>query len=228
MLGKLFGSNARVKILKIFLTHPDEKYYIRQLARDLELQVNSVRRELENLEKFGLLISKTGLSEDLNSNVEAADINEVKDLMSGKIVKKKDKEKITEKSNSKGQEKKYYQTNKDFILYEEVKALVTKAQVLYEKDFIDNLKDIGSPKLIILTGVFANPSSPIDILIVGKINKVKFGQIVKDLEKELDKELNFTLMDAQEFKYRRDITDVFLYSILENDKIVVIDEIGIS
>ena len=60
MLGKLFGSNTRVKILKLFLFNFYKKYYIRQLARDLGLQLNSVRRELENLEKFGLLISDIG------------------------------------------------------------------------------------------------------------------------------------------------------------------------
>ena len=49
MLGKLMGSNARVKILRQFISHPDDKFYIRQLSRDLKLQLNSVRRELENL-----------------------------------------------------------------------------------------------------------------------------------------------------------------------------------
>lgn len=56
MLSSLFGSPARVKILSAFLTKPDEKYYLRQLARDLELQVNSVRREIINLEEIGLII----------------------------------------------------------------------------------------------------------------------------------------------------------------------------
>jgi hypothetical protein len=56
MLSSLFGSPARVKILSAFLTKPDEKYYLRQLARDLELQVNSVRREIVNLEEIGLII----------------------------------------------------------------------------------------------------------------------------------------------------------------------------
>ena len=55
MLAQIFGSNARVKILKSFLSKPEQKYYTRQLARDLDLQVNSVRRELENLQKIGLL-----------------------------------------------------------------------------------------------------------------------------------------------------------------------------
>ncbi len=55
MLNQLFGSDARVKILNIFLTKPDGEYYLRQLARDLDLQVNSVRRELINLENLGLI-----------------------------------------------------------------------------------------------------------------------------------------------------------------------------
>jgi predicted ArsR family transcriptional regulator len=60
MLGKLFGSKARVKILKLFLSSPDEKFYIRQVARELKLQLNSVRRELDNLEQFGLLTANPG------------------------------------------------------------------------------------------------------------------------------------------------------------------------
>lgn len=56
MLSSLFGSPARVKILNAFLSQPDEQYYLRQLARDLELQVNSVRRELINLEELGLIL----------------------------------------------------------------------------------------------------------------------------------------------------------------------------
>ncbi len=56
MLSSLFGSPARVKILNAFLSQSDEKFYLRQLARDLELQVNSVRREIINLEELGLLL----------------------------------------------------------------------------------------------------------------------------------------------------------------------------
>jgi len=60
MLNQLFGSEARVKILNIFLTKPDGKYYLRGLARDLDLQVNSVKRELLNLENLGLISQTTG------------------------------------------------------------------------------------------------------------------------------------------------------------------------
>ncbi len=190
MLSKLFGSRARVKILKLFLLHPEEKFYIRQLSRDLGLQINSVRRELENLEKFGLLLS---------------------------IDNKKPK------GNT--QEKKYFQVNSNFVLYEEIKSLIVKSQILYEKDFVEKIKKICKPKLLILTGIFVNNlKSPTDILLVGRINKPKFLHIIKELEGEMGRELNYTLFDYKEYKYRRDITDVFLYNILEGKKIVIIDE----
>lgn len=200
MLGKLFGSNARVKILKLFLLHPKEKYYIRQLARDLKLQVNSVRRELENLGEFGILVSRQSPTiEDEGSKEE----------------------------NS--HDRKYYKVNPNFILFEEIKSLIVKAQILYGKDFVKRLKRIGRPKLFILTGAFVNnPDSMTDILIVGKFNKVKLRHLIKNLEKDLCREVNYTPMDAKEFKYRREMTDVFLYRVLEGNKVVVIDEMGIS
>jgi hypothetical protein len=200
MLSSLFGSNARVKILKQFLFNPEERFYIRQLARDLSLQVNSVRRELENLEKFGLL--KTEAS-SAKQEGESAAVNI-------------------------GQEKKYYRVNKGFPLFEDIKALVAKSQILYKDELVRNIEKLGSIKLLILTGVFVNRfNSPIDILIVGRVNKEKLIKTIKDLEADLGREVNYTAMDATEFKYRRDITDVFLYDILDGEKIVVIDEIGL-
>lgn len=219
-LGKLFGSNARVKILKLFLINPDNKYYIRQLARQLKLQVNSVRRELENLEELGVLISGSVIGERENDHSGEGDGKTISSNMTGRFS-------INETPSEKG-EKKYYKANIDFILFEEIKSLIIKAQVLYGEDFFNNLKKVGNVRLLILTGKFVNDlSSPVDLLIVGRVNKIKLLKLIKDLEKELGREINFTLMDMREFKYRRDITDVFLYSILEGKKIVAVDEIGI-
>jgi hypothetical protein len=203
MLSKLFGSHSRVKILKAFLFHPDERFYIRQLSRDLNLQVNSVRRELENLEDFGLLLSEAGNGAE---NPEAF-----------------------EEKNSDRQEKKYFRVNKEFPLFEDVKGLIIKSQILHKDDLSKDLLKVGSIKLLVLTGVFVNDfKSPTDMLIVGKINKDRLLKIIRDLERELGREVNFTLLTATEFKYRRDIADIFLYDLLEKEKIIVIDEIGIS
>jgi hypothetical protein len=199
MLGKLFGSNARVKILKLFILHPKERFYIRQIARDLNLQLNSVRRELESLEQFGLLLSNPAKSE---AEIEASGAE-------GKT------------------DRKYYQVNADFVLYDEIKSLLIKAQFLYERDFIDKLKKAGNTHLLILTGFFVNKEkSLVDMLLVGRFNKPRLMKIIRGLEDELGREVNFAVMDNKEFKYRKNITDVFLYDILEGKKIVAIDEMG--
>ncbi len=216
MLEQFFGSRARVKILKIFLLNPEEKFYIRELSRRLKLQVNSARRELENLERFGILISSISTGEE----------SENKPIFP--VATRKSKPSFAKAMAGK-QEKKYYQANPDFILFEEIKQLIMKAQILYERDFIDKLEKIGNPKLLILTGIFVNKSnSSIDLLLVGRFNKNKLAKLIKELEYELGKEVNYALMDNKELKYRKDVTDRFLYNILEGAKIVAIDKIGVS
>ena len=106
---------------------------------------------------------------------------------------------------------------------------MAKSQMLYKEDFAQSLKKLGNIKLLILRGVFVNDfSSPIDIFIVGKVSKEKTTKIIKDLEKDLGREINYTMMDATEFKYRREIMDIFVYDILDGEKIVVIDEMEIT
>jgi len=59
MLKALFSSLARVKILRIFLLSEEgHEYFVRELTRELDEQINSIRRELENLEKIGMLQSR--------------------------------------------------------------------------------------------------------------------------------------------------------------------------
>lgn len=212
MLAKLFGSNTRAKILKLFFFHPDERYYIRQVARNLDLQVNSVRRELENLEKFGLLVSETGESKKEEKGEE--------EDKKGKKAKKR-------KPNK--QEKKYFRVNKDFPLFEDAKSLIVKSQILYKDNLVKKLKRVGSPKLLILSGIFVNRlDGAVDVLIVGRISKTRVIKIISSLESDLGREVNFSLMSPSEFKYRRDIVDIFLYDILEGEKIIVIDELGVG
>jgi len=58
MLEKIFSSKTRVKILTLFSLNPGEKYYVRELSRILNENINSIRRELINLEDIKLLMSE--------------------------------------------------------------------------------------------------------------------------------------------------------------------------
>ena len=54
MLEKLFTSKNRVKILQ-FLIFEKEESYIREIARELKLSSNAVKREIDNLIGIGLI-----------------------------------------------------------------------------------------------------------------------------------------------------------------------------
>lgn len=184
MIEHLFGSRTRVKLLRLFLTNPEKSYYVREITRLIDERINSVRRELSNLEKIGLIIPQ-GV-----------------------------------------RQKKYFQANRDCLLFPELKALILKAQVTLEQKFATDLGDIGTVKYMILTGKFTGvKEAPTDLLIVGKINRTKLKALVRRFEKEFNKEINYTVMTTKEYLYRRDLTDRFLYDILENKKIVMIDKL---
>jgi hypothetical protein len=160
-----------------------------------------VRRELNNLEDFGLL-SSTG--NDSTKNDDLSNDSKVSGL----------------------QERKYYRVRTDFILYSEIKSLIIKSQILAGESFIEKLKTVGEPQFILLSGLFVNnPSSPTDVLIVAKIKKEHLLKIINDLEFDLGREINFTVMDEEEFKYRQEVADVFLHSVLNSRKIILLDKI---
>lgn len=54
-LTDLLVSKVRVKLLKIFLSQPQEIFYVRELVRHTGEEINAVRRELARLEERGLV-----------------------------------------------------------------------------------------------------------------------------------------------------------------------------
>lgn len=123
--------------------------------------------------------------------------------------------------------KKYYQVNKDFFLYPELKALIFKAQVLMEKNFLKKINRVGRIKFLCLTGFFSGLEDTLtDILIVGSVNRRRLKKLIKDFQDNFDHEIHYTIFSQKEFDYRSNLTDRFLYHILENKKIVVVDKLS--
>ena len=57
-LKDLFISKTRVKLLQVFLTNPDEMYYVRQLTRLAKEEINAIRRELMRMDSLGMVKSE--------------------------------------------------------------------------------------------------------------------------------------------------------------------------
>ena len=57
MIEQLFGSKTRVKLLQLFYGNPNRSFYVREITRKIDEQINSVRRELANLLSIGIVTS---------------------------------------------------------------------------------------------------------------------------------------------------------------------------
>lgn len=194
MLDQLFGSKTRVLLLRLFLNNPEKYYFVRELARNLDIHLNSVRRELENLENVGILNSC--------DHPETA------------------QEEETETKDN----KKYYRLNSQFVFIEELRSLFIKSHVIMEQALIDKAEKMGDINLFLLSGVFVGrEEAPADLLLVGTVNKQKLSKLVANFEKELGRSINYAVMSKQDFLYRRGMTDRFIFDLLENKNLILIN-----
>ena len=177
MLKRLFTSNTRIKLLTLFLLHPDEEFFIRELTRKLDEQINSIRRELDNLKKMGLL-----------------------------------------KTKSKNR-KKFYVVNKNFVIFHELRNIVLKA--MNDKENIaKKIAEFGTIDVMVLSGIFVDKESPIDLLIVGEIDRAQLEQYFAN-ELETKRPVRFSIMDRQEYLYRQKCKDKFLHDIIDDPDNIV-------
>lgn len=199
MLEHFFGSKTRLKLLKIFFRSPERAFFVRELARLIDIQLHAVRREIANLEKLKVIKAVTP---------EAAT---------------RDPEIGTERS-------KFYQLDDQAPLFEELKALLSKAEVLEEKDLIEEIKSkAGKVTLFLLTGMFTNdPDATTDILLVGQLKPFLIAKIIRRYEDDLGKVIRYTLMEDSEFKDRRHIGDKFLYTVFESKHVFLVNDYDVS
>ncbi len=73
MIEQLFGSKTRVKLLRLFYSNPNRSFYVREITRKIDEQINSVRRELANLLSIGII------SSDTNENKLYYEVNQTYD-----------------------------------------------------------------------------------------------------------------------------------------------------
>lgn len=213
-IEQLFGSRTRVKLLKLFLNNAEKTFFVREIARAIKSQINSVRRELLNLKNLGIITEV-----ETPKDVYLIPKNDGQKKFSGKFKKVRNKNVI----------KKFFQANSNFILFSELKALLLKSDFLLEKNFVNAVRRAGKIDYFALTGGFVGMlGMPVDLLLVGRFNRRKITRMIRNFEKDFGREINYTIMSRQDFRYRKDITDRFLYNILENKKIVMVNELGVK
>ncbi len=82
MLETLLGSKLRAKVLGWLFSHPDERYFVRQLTALVSEDSTNVSRELARLERTGILVSTTeGKQKYYQANQKSPLFDELHGLM---------------------------------------------------------------------------------------------------------------------------------------------------
>lgn len=204
MLEQIFGSKTRTRLLKLFLLNPEKVFFIRELTRLIDTQINSVRRELQNLVQCKV--------------IQEARVEEKDENQEGVLPKK---QKVSEKLA-----KKYFQANENYTLFRELRMLFLRGPFLHQDDLVRDILALEHLDMAILSGFFVeNDDSHVDLLIVGSVNRQKLTKIIHGFEKIFEKEINFTTLTKEEYLYRHSLSDRFLFSILEGKNKIIIDNI---
>ena len=197
MLEYLFGSKTRLKLLRLFFRHPQTSFFVRELARELAVQVNAVRRELELLVAADLI--KEVEDKEKNNYVHGSNLRKYYLLNSGSLLFP-ELQALLLKAQLLGEQK--------FISEIKDRGGDIKLLLLTGKFTGDT-----------------RPSS--DLLLVGNVKERVIAKLITDYEKEFGFEVRYTIMSEKELLDRRRMMDKFLYSLFEANNVKVIDKFNI-
>lgn len=209
MVEQLFGSKTRVKLLHLFYENPNRSFYVREITRKIDEQINSVRRELANLLNVGIITS------DSSNNKVYYEVNQkyayyepLSEIFGGKKPRKP-----TKTSKAKAPV--------------EAEANIEKP-VEQTLDEPADLKLLGNVEIACLLGQFTrDETSGVDVVIVGNVNQNAVQKYINGLEEQESKELRYTVFSPEEFQYRVQIKDRFVSNVLLSKKQVLLDKTGL-
>lgn len=184
ILAKLFGSSARVKIMRLFLLNSNSDFDIVEITSRSRVARSTARKEVNVLASIGFI-----------------------------------KTKIITREGSRGGKKKVstWHLNNSFQYLPPIQDLLTNPSVILPDDLTSRFKTVGKIKLLIVSGIFiGEKESRADIMLVAdKVNKSALKQLIKNLEVEIGKELNYVVFDTKEFKYRLDMYDKLVCDVID-------------
>lgn len=209
MIEQLFGSKTRVKLLHLFYSNPNRSFYVREITRKIDEQINSVRRELSNLMSIGIITS------DATNNRLYYEVNQKYEHYQplGMIFGGLEMAPAAEVKPAKKDGKKA-----------EAAPAAPKADVAAEHPMAKSFRALGKVDLALLSGQFTrDESAGIDVLIVGNVSEAKVDKFIAELEKAENKELRYTTLPLDNYRYRLQINDRFLNNVLRAKKQVIIN-----
>jgi predicted nucleotidyltransferase/predicted transcriptional regulator with HTH domain len=120
---------------------------------------------------------------------------------------------------------KYFQLNPEYPLFDEVRRIVGKT-IGAASSLRESLNKVEGIDEAYLYGSFArnqhDAASDIDVLVIGAPREDALAQAVRKLERQLSREINYTVLTPKEFATRRARKDPFLENVWHNRRISLI------
>jgi len=120
---------------------------------------------------------------------------------------------------------KYFQLNREYPLFDEVRGIVAKtigAIPLIAQAF----RKIEGVEEAFLYGSFArnqqDAASDIDVLVVGKPPDEALAEVARKLERQLGREINYTVLTRKELNSHRARKDAFLENVWHNKRVSLV------
>lgn len=194
MIDALFGSKTRVKLLHLFLNNPGQSFYVREITRKIDEQINSVRRELSNMLEVGVITSDTADNKlyyqvnqryDYYVPLRAIFADETTDMNA-------------------------VAANQDAAASDEYGAAIRSIS--------------GIRLALIAGVLVRGSNSPVDVVLVGNLSPAKVKSAIKVIERGEGREINYTVLSYDDFYYRLSMRDRFITEIINGKHIAVIDK----
>lgn len=117
-----------------------------------------------------------------------------------------------------------YRFKKDYLFYKELLSLVAKTSGL-GGNLVKGKTRLGKIKFAFVSTRFLkgapSNSEDVDLLVVGSIVLPELQSIIADEQAKREKEINYSFMDEEEFKFRVRRRDPFILKVLLQPKVML-------
>lgn len=121
----------------------------------------------------------------------------------------------------------YYSLNNSYPFYSDLIKIHAKESGL-GRDIIKNRVKLGKIKYAMLSGDFAKKNDSnqesVDLLVVGVVILPELTLLVKKEEESRGREINYTVMNEDEFNFRKSRRDPFISSIIHGSRVMLVGD----
>jgi hypothetical protein len=118
----------------------------------------------------------------------------------------------------------YYSLSKNYPFYFDLLKIGSKMTGLGDA-ILKNRVKIGRIKYAMFSGKFVRKMekgpTEVDFIIVGTIVLPELAVLIREEEKRLDREINYTVMTEEEFSFRKKKRDPFILSVLSGSRVML-------